>query len=344
MSFFRYLKDLFWTILCFIAIVLIIDLMLINSSALNKSIADILYMNILIFSVFFSFLIVGYMKWRSAYKDFKNALYNREDIDRFLPNGEKLEQVLIREAIDFKNREKLRETKELKEDLEEINDYMTKWVHEIKIPLSVCELIANKIEQEDDIYNISAELRQELERINFLANQVLYTSRASSYSEDFTIEEVNLGTLVKGVIKDSINLFISKKIEIEMGNLDFDVFTDRKWIFYVLNQIINNACKYVDINGKIEIYAEEDEGSTRLFVKDNGMGIPNKDIERIFDRGFTGDNGRKTTKSTGMGLYICKKIANKLNFKIEVSSQVSQYTEFVITFYKIADYFNVTEM
>lgn len=343
MSFFKYIKDSLWTILYFIGVICTINLILISSTALNKSIGDILYMNILIFSISLLFLILHYIKWKNSYKNFRNALYNKEDIDDFLPNGEKLEQVLIRETIDFKNEEKLRETKELKEDLEEINDYITKWVHEIKIPLSVCELIADKIEEEE-LYDISEELRGELERINFLTNQVLYTSRASSYSEDFAIEEINLYTLVKSVIKNNMNSFISKKIEVEMDNLDFSVFANSKWTFYVLDQIINNACKYTDMHGKIKIFAREDEESIKLFIKDNGMGIPPKDIERIFDRGFTGDNGRKTTKSTGMGLYICKKIASRLNFNIEVSSQVSQYTEFKITFYKIADYFNVTKM
>src|SRR5699024_11753358 len=123
---------------------------------------------------------------------------------------------------------------------------------------------------------------------------------------------------------------------------DFNVFTDRKWMSYVLDQIINNACKYVDISGKVEISAEENSESIILFIKDNGMGIPNKDIERIFDRGFTGDNGRKIGKSTGMGLYICKKISHKLNFDIEVYSRVLRCTEFRITFYKRTNYFNVT--
>jgi len=109
-----------------------------------------------------------------------------------------------------------------------------------------------------------------------------------------------------------------------------------------LEQIINNACKYVDVCGKIEVSAMENDESIILFIRDNGMGIPAKDIERIFDRGFTGDNGRKTRKSTGMGLYICKKIADKLNINIEVSSQVSKFTEFRITFYKLSDYLNVT--
>ncbi|SNX53707.1 sensor histidine kinase [Thermoanaerobacterium sp. RBIITD] len=343
MSFSRYLKDLFWTILCFLAIILIVNLILISSTALNKTIEDIIYMNVLIFSIFFAFLIVGYIKWINAYKDFRNALHNKENIDGFLPNGEKLEEVLIRETVNLKNEEKLKEIKELKDNLNEINDYVTKWIHEIKIPLSVCELIADEIEEEG-LSDIAGELRQELERINFLVSQVLYTSRASSYSEDFIIEEVNLNSIVKSVIKNNVNSFISKKIELEMHDLDFNVFTDSKWIFYIIEQIINNACKYVDVQGRIEIYAKENDECTRLFIRDNGMGIPYKDIGRIFDRGFTGDNGRKTSKSTGMGLYICKKIADKLNIKLEVSSQVSQYTEFTIIFYKMADYFNVTKM
>ena len=343
MSFFKYLKDSFWTILYFIVIILIINLILISSTALNKAISDIIYMNILILSISLIFLIIAYIKWRNTYKDIRKALCNKEDIDRYLPNGNKLEQVLIREIVDFKNEEKTIETSELKEDLQEIHDYITKWVHEIKIPLSVCELIADKIEEEE-LYDISMELRQELERINFLSNQVLYTSRASSYSEDFIIEEIKLDGLVKSVVKNNISTFLSKKIEVVIDDLDFSIFTDSKWTFYILDQIINNACKYVDIHGKIEIYAIEDDESVTLSIKDNGMGISKKDIGRIFDRGFTGDNGRKTSKSTGMGLYICRKVANKLNIKIEVLSQVSEYTEFKIIFYKIADYFNVTKM
>ncbi|MCR2044848.1 sensor histidine kinase [Anaerosalibacter massiliensis] len=343
MSFFKYLKDLFWTIICFLMVTLIINLILITSTNLNKSLNDILYMNMLLFSISFTFLIVGYVKWRNIYKDFRSALYNKEKIDGFVPSGEKLEQKLIRKVVDLKNKEKLKETEQLKENLDELNDYITKWVHEIKIPLSVCELIADKIEQED-MYNISEQLRQELERTNFLVNQVLYTSRSSSYSEDFIVEEVNIDSLVKGAIKTNTNLFISKRIELEIGDLDFEVLTDRKWASYILEQIINNACKYVSIGGNINIFAKEDDESVILSIRDNGMGIAKKDINRIFDRGFTGANGRKTSKSTGMGLYICKKIASKINIGIKVNSQVSQYTEFIIIFYKLSDYFNVTKM
>ncbi|MFD3158308.1 sensor histidine kinase [Haloimpatiens sp. FM7330] len=342
MSFFKYIKDLFWTILHFILVVLIINLILITSVPLSKSIYDLMYMNILIFSISFTFLIAGYIKWKKNYKDLKEALYNGTNIDKYVPEGDKLEQYLIRKIINCKNHEMTKNSRKLKEDLEEINDYMAKWVHQIKIPISVCELIADKIEQEENMYTASEELRVELERIKFLINQVLYTSRASNYSEDFTVEEMNLQRLVKSVVKNNATFFINKKIELEINDLDFNVFTDKKWISYILDQIINNACKYVSENGKIQIYAKEDEESIRLLIRDDGLGIPNKDIQRIFDKGFTGDNGRKTTKSTGMGLYIVKKMISKLNHKIEVSSQVSQYTEFTIVFYKICDYLNVT--
>lgn len=344
MSIFRYIKDLFWTILYFLIVVLIIDLMLISSVNINEAISDIFYMNILIFFVSLIFLLIGYVKWKKDYKNLKNAIYNGESIDILDYQGDKLEQELMREIINFKNEEKLREVKKLKEDLEEINDYITKWAHEIKIPISVCDLIADKIGEEEDLYNISEELREELERIKFLTNQVLYISRVSSYSEDLIIEEVNLKVLVTNVIKNNMNFFINKNIELEIEDLDFNILTDKKWTSYILEQIINNACKYVGSQGKIQIYAKENEESIRLFIRDNGMGIPQKDMGRIFDRGFTGYNGRKTTKSTGMGLYICEKIASKLNHKIEVFSKQSQYTEFVITFYNISDYFNVTNM
>jgi len=343
MSLFKYIKDSKRPILFFFLTILTIDLILITSTDLDKSLLDILYMNLLLLSISVIFLVISYIKWRNTYKDLKKALDFEKNIDSVSPKGNKLEQMLIRDVINIKNREKLKETNELKDNLEEINDYIVKWVHEIKIPLSVCELISDRIEEKGD-YDLSKELRQELERINFLVNQVIHISRASSYSHDLVVEEVNLSTLVKSVIKNNMNSLIAKKIELEIGNLDFKIFSDRKWVYYVIEQIINNACKYVDVNGKIEIKGQETDECVVLFIKDNGIGIAAKDIDRIFDRGFTGENGRKKGKSTGMGLYICKKIADKLNFNIEVSSQVGKYTEFKIYFYKLSDYLRVTKM
>lgn len=343
MSIFKYIKDSYRPILYFFLMILLIDLILISSTDLSKSLLDIFYMNLLLFTISIIFLIVSYAKWRNTFKDLKRAIELEKNIDSFIPEGKKLEQVLIRDIIELKNKEKLKETEELKDNLAEINDYITKWVHQIKTPLTVCELISDRIEEKGH-YDLSKELRQELERINFLVNQVLHISRASSYSSDLIVEEINLGYVVKSVIKNNMNSLIAKGIELEIDNLDFNIFSDGKWVYYVIDQIVNNACKYVEHNGKIEIRGQETDESIILSIKDNGMGIPAKDIDRIFDRGFTGENGRKIGKSTGMGLYICKKIAEKLNFDIEVSSQVGKYTEFRIHFYKLSDYLKVTKM
>lgn len=338
-----YLRDSAGLILFFFLMLFIIDLILFSSTDLNRSVQDILYLNLLFLFLLLIFLAIDYTKWRNSYGELLRVVELGGNIDNLAPEGNRLEQVLIREIIDLKNREKLQETEGLKRNLAEIDDYITKWVHEIKIPLSVCELIAGKLEEEE-LDDLAMELIHETERINFLVNQVLHMSRASSYSQDFTVEEVNLGSLVRNVIKNNMNSFIARKIELELGELDFNILTDRKWAYYVIEQIVNNACKYVDNYGIIKIHGKETDEKVILSIWDNGMGIPAKDIGRIFDRGFTGENGRKTARSTGMGLYIAKKIADQLNFDIEVSSQVSRYTEFRVIFYKLSDYLNVTKM
>lgn len=338
----KYLKDSLWVIFYFTVIVIIIDLILISSTPISKSIHDIIYMNILIFVISVFFLAFDYFRWKSRYKEFRDALDKGYNIDLLIPESDKFEVELIKDAMKIKNKEMYKRTKELEELLDEINDYITKWTHEIKIPISVCELIADKIAEDDNIessYKLSEEIRMELERIKFLVNQVLYTGRASSYCEDISMNEVNLEKTVRDVIKKNASFFISKKTDLKLSNLKFEVITDEKWISYILDQILNNACKYIDHNGKIEIFAREDDRTIRLSIRDNGVGILPKDIKRIFDKGFTGDNGRRVAKSTGMGLYLSKKMSEKLGHDIEVHSEVGGYTEFVIVFYKLSDYY-----
>ena len=114
--------------------------------------------------------------------------------------------------------------------------------------------------------------------------------------------------------------------------------SDEKWLSYIIEQLINNACKYVAKDDKITIYAKDEEKVIKLYIKDNGMGIKEKDIKRIFDRGFTGENGRNSAKSTGMGLYLSRKMAHKLSHDIYVKSEEGKGTEFTIYFYKLSDW------
>lgn len=342
MNFRVYIKSHIWTILYFVLIFIIINLVLISSNALAKSMEDIIYLDVLIAFLSVTFITFRYIKWKMNYKEFYDRLHNGKDIDLVLPKEECFEGKLIKDAIDLKNKENYKETSELKKEIEELNDYITKWVHEIKLPISVCELIADRIEEDiEAASDVPNSLRGELARIRFLVEQVLYAGRAASYSEDLLVNEINIKNVVKDVIKKNSFFFISKRIDLKLDNLDYNVMTDKKWIAYILEQIINNACKYVEENGLIEVYAKEDDKAIRLFIKDNGTGILPKDINRVFDKGFTGDNGRKAQKSTGMGLYFSKKMAAKLNHDIEVTSKVNEYTEFCIVFYKLGDYFKI---
>ncbi|AZV56423.1 sensor histidine kinase [Clostridium sp. AWRP] len=337
-----YLKKSIWAIIHFIIIITIVNLVLIGTTGFSKIMYDVIYMNILVFCVSIFFLIFRYKKWKERYKDFYEGLMQGKSVDLLITKDDVFEAKLIKDTIKLKNKELYENVNELKKELDELNEYITKWVHEIKIPISVCELISDKLEDTIDTNSdIPESLRGELARIKFLVEQVLYAGRASSYSQDLLINEVNIKQVVNEAVKKNAFFFISKRIDLRLKELQFNVLTDKKWLSYILEQVLNNACKYVGENGIVEIYCEEDEKSISLCVRDNGIGILPKDISRVFDKGFTGSNGRKSGKSTGMGLYFSKKMAEKLNHDIKVVSQAGNYTEFIITFYKLSDYFKV---
>lgn len=336
-----YIKNSYLKILYFLCVFIIINLVLLTSKPISAQLTDISYMDFLLIFVSCIFAFIDNKRWKYSYNGLYKAMDKGEKIDLNFPsNNYYFEVQLIKDVVGLKNAEMEAGLKEVKSALEEVNDYITKWVHEIKIPISVCELIADKLEETEE----SEQLILEFDRMKFLINQVLYTSRASSYSEDLQISEINIEKVVKEAVKRSAAFFISKNISLELGNIKYNVLSDEKWLTYIIDQLINNACKYVPEggNGKIEIYAKEEEKAVKLYVKDNGVGIKEKDIRRIFDRGFTGENGRGQAKSTGMGLYLSKKIAYKLNHDIFVESEDGKGTRFAVCFYKLSDYFKVT--
>lgn len=341
-----YIKNSVIKIWYFISIFTVLNLILLTSTQIDASISDIIYMDFLIIVISLFFITLDYYKFKSGFGEIYKALERGDKVDSFLPEVKSYELRLIDSIVKAKNQEMEENIQQLKDLLDEVNDYITKWVHEIKIPIAVCELISDKIEEADcdSITGTSEELRVEIERIKFLINQVLYTSRSSSYSEDLQVEEVSIKKVIHNMVKRNAVFFIAKSIEIQLDNIDFKVMTDEKWASYIMDQIINNACKYANKEGKILICGVEDEKSVRISIRDNGMGICEKDIRRIFDKGFTGENGRKTSKSTGMGLYLSKKMADKLSHDIFVKSEQGSFTEFTICFYKLSDYFSVTKM
>lgn len=336
MKFFKYLKDIKVILFLIILIMSIVNTVLFLDPNLSKSTDSILYINVLVLLCVVLFLWLSFIDYKK--KIYKLIAYmnnrNKEYLD--------MEENFLYENINKLIKENETEVNNLRYELEEINDYMTNWIHEVKIPISVLEIIGRRVSEIDGGKSLSKEIKTEVSRIDKLVEQAMYSSRAGNYNSDFLINEVNLDSIVKDVIKKNKYQFIYNRIDLQVENLDKVVLSDKKWLTHIVELIIDNAIKYSDIGGKIEIYLKNDRKGTELHIRDSGIGIGPQDIERIFDKGFTGENGRKRTKSTGMGLYIAKKILNKLSHDIDVMSNPNEFCDVYITFYNLSDYFNVT--
>ncbi len=336
MSLLKYLKEVKLFLFLVLFIMIIVDVTILLDPNLSNSIDTLIYINILSTLITILFIFFGYSKYKRKIRKFINAINNIRE-----------ENIEFENDYFYENIKKLIEDKEeevnsLRKELEEINDYMTNWIHEVKIPISVLQIIGRRVNDIDESRELSKQINSEVSRIDKLVEQAMYSSRAGNYNSDFIINEVNLEQAVKEVIKKNKYQFIYNKIDLQVGFLDKTVLTDKKWITHIIELIIDNAIKYSHIGGKIEIYLNENKKGCELHIKDYGMGIVPQDIERVFDKGFTGENGRKKTKSTGMGLYISKKILNKLSHDIDVISTPNEFCDVYITFYDLSDYFNVT--
>ena len=335
MSFFKYLKDIKVFLILIVFIMIIVNTIILLDPNLSKSIDSLIYINILVITTSIVFLIISYSTYRKKENKFINFINDPSQDDNYIKDNYFYMKVM--EKIE----ESQKEVDNLRDELEEINDYMTNWIHEVKIPISVLQIISKRINEIDESRELSKQINSELSRIDKLVEQAMYSSRAGNYNSDFFISEVNLEHAVKEVIKKNKYQFIYNKIDLQVEELNKTVLTDKKWITHIIELIVDNAIKYSNMGGKIEIYLKENKKGTELHIKDYGLGIAPQDIERIFDKGFTGVNGRKRTKSTGMGLYISKKILNKLSHNIDVISKQDEFCDIYITFYNLSDYFNV---
>lgn len=332
-----YLKQIKINIYLIIFILVTFNLNIIIDTRLSEVLSSLIYINSAILIGCTIFFIIGYYSYKKNYSDLFDYINNKKECN--------FKNYKLKEVIDKKLLENEDDIYNLKKEIEEINDYMTKWIHEIKIPIAVLEIINQRVKELEQInFNEASLYKQinvELKRIEGLVQQALYISKSGDYSSSFLIEEINLEKLIKEVVRKNKHLFIYNKIELKIGDLNGNILSDKKWIIHIIEQIITNSCKYTKKGGMIEIYTKRDENSTKLYIRDNGIGIKKEDINRIFDKGYVGQH-KEITKSTGMGLYISKKILNKLSHDISVDSKENEFCNICITFYNLSDYFNVT--
>ncbi|MCM1991454.1 sensor histidine kinase [Oceanirhabdus seepicola] len=336
----EYIKTIKLTICCFLISIIVINSVLITSAPLSMGMEEIIYINSLVFIIVGIFTIIGFVKWRGEVSVIEQKLNHGESIIENDIKGDSYYLQIIRKIVELKDSEKFKEAEECKHSLRELNDYITKWVHEIKIPVSVCNLVLERMDESCSLNDIKR-LTEQINKIEYYIEQVLYTSRASSFEEDITIAQIDLDKLIKKIVRKNSYLFIDKNISLELQDLNYEITTDSKWLGYMIEQLINNSCKYTQENGNVKIYAEDDQNYIQLKIRDNGVGIPIKSLDRVFDKGYTGDSGINVTKATGMGLYIVKKMCNKLNYKISVESEAGDFTEFTLSINKFSDYLKI---
>lgn len=336
MNLLNYLKEIKLFLVLVIFIMIIVDITMLLDPNLSNSLDTLIYINVLSIIAMIISIFIGYRNYKKKIKKFINSINNlREENSDF-------EDDYIYKKVKQLIEDNEEEVEKLRYELEDINDYMTNWIHEVKIPISVLQIIGKRVNEVDESKELSKQINSEVSRIDKLVEQAMYSSRAGNYNSDFIINEVNLEHIVKEVIKKNKYQFIYNKIDLQVGELKKIILTDKKWITHIVELIIDNAVKYSYMGGKIEIYLKENKKGCELHIKDYGVGIVPQDIDRIFDKGFTGENGRKKAKSTGMGLYISKKILNKLSHDINVISTPNEFCDVYITFYNLSDYFNVT--
>ena len=215
---------------------------------------------------------------------------------------------------------------ELEKENAEYQEYVESFVHEIKTPISALSLA---LENNNDF-----RLKQEVDKINQLVEQMLYYARSENTEKDYFVKEIQLAEIIHSVILKYRHYMLNKKITLNVHDLEHIVITDEKWLVFIISQIIQNSIKYLDKDKKeIEVWGENSNNYINLIIKDNGCGIKESDLVRIFEKGFTGTN-RKKGYSTGMGLYLTKKLCDKLGLKLQIQSKEKEFTKLTITFPK----------
>lgn len=325
------IKEYFISKSPFIIINLIIYLLFLVLMGIAKMPYIIMFMIFLIwFSPLITYIIIDFITKKRFYDDI-SGIVDKLDKKYLLPEVIKspnyYEGKIIYEVLSDCNRNMHEHVNFYKNLQKEYREYIETWVHEIKTPIASSKLIVENSESKE-----KNSLGDELRKIEEYINQALYYSRSTDVSNDYIVKEFELKEVIKECIRNNRRDFINKKISVDIEEVYGNVITDIKWVKFIVNQIIINSIKYSKDNGILKVYTTEGEDNIILTIKDNGIGILKNDVSRVFDKGFTGENGRKYGKSTGIGLYLCKKLCEKLGLGISLSSINGEETKVNIIF------------
>ena len=331
MNFKLFLKEKAITILLLLFGIITIEIFLM---AYNVGMFIKIYIPLIIMVLYVVSIVIEYFKKKKFYDNLSNMLEELEEkylITEIINTPNFLEGKILKNALETIDKSMLENVNKYKYITEDYKEYIELWIHEIKIPIA-----ASKMVIENNKNEVTKSIDEELDKVENYIEQALFYARSNTVEKDYYIRKVVLKEIVNESIKKNKSSLIQEKISINIHNLDIEVNTDNKWIVFILNQIIQNSIKYRKKEKSIiEIYANQGKENVILYVKDNGIGIKQGEITRVFEKGFTGTNGRLSNKkSTGIGLYLCKKLCNKLGIGLELNSVQNEGTEVMLIFPK----------
>lgn len=329
-----YLKDNLVGIIIYLSTIILIVLIL---NAFKMPI----FVSIICFCIFIicgiSIITISYIKKNSFYK---NYLSNLEKLSKkylileTIPEPNTYEEKILVNSLYDINKSMIENINEYQRSTIEFKEFVELWIHEVKIPISSMVLKCHNNKEKYDKAFLSL-----IRRLDNQIDEVLYYVRSENTEKDFAIAEVSLKEVVRNVGLKNKDDLLESNIDFITDLKELKINTDKKWLEFIINQIINNSIKYKkDKDSYIKISAFEQSEKKVLEIYDNGIGIPSKDLKRVFDKSFTGSNGREKVKSTGMGLYIVKKLCDKLGHNIKIESKEKEYTKVIIEFGKYEHY------
>lgn len=280
------------------------------------------YGSFLCLSLIFITEAVNFKKYVSHYREVEKIEQELSYGTQQFPRTEEATEIKYQELMRLMIEEKEKEKRNREKAYREMTEYYTTWVHQIKTPIAAMRLLLKEDTEQ------GWEISMELFSIEQYVDMVLQYIRVGGKSTDYQIAEYNLDSIMRQAIRKYARLFIRKKISLEYEEISLKVVTDKKWLLFVIEQILSNALKYTE-KGRIKIYLL-DEKKKEVVIEDTGIGIAPQDIPRVFESGFTGYNGRKEKHSTGIGLFLCKKIMTRLSHTIRIESEPGKGTRVIL--------------
>lgn len=337
MNFKNYFKDKFLLLILNVTGLCTLTLFL---RATDYNSDNILLIWIFWISILCIWFVVTYLQRKRYFREAGRILEKMDQrylLGELLPDSFRLEDRLYHEMIRYSNKSVIEKIRQLEQEQRDYKEYIEGWVHEVKAPITGISLLCENGRRggsADNAQVVGEMLRSitmENQRIENYVDMALYYARSDDVYKDYMIRETNLYEVVCEVLEKNKLLLIKNHVRAEV-DCEHTACTDRKWIAFICNQILLNSVKYRSEEAVFHIYTKREDNGVYLFIEDNGMGIREEELHRVFEKGFTGSNGRDHERATGMGLYLCRKLCDKLGIGISVVSAYGEGTRVTLEF------------